>query len=298
MIDLKKPTGFAVDLGGTKTAVARIVNGSIINRLSVRTDGQALPDTYVETMGSMLADIGYQHGDNLGVAITGRVDASGVWHAVNLSTLTEVAAIPIAALIRERIGPANVMNDAAAATLAEAKCGAGREYQNFGYITASTGIGGGLFLGGRLHQSANGFAGHVGFTSSPLGKQMCGSGRFGTVESVAAGRAIAQAALASGYPDLDAKQVFERAGRGEKWAEDIVENSALAVTELCADLTIALGLEAIILAGSIGLADGYIDRVVQHFSKLPKDLRPILNSSTLGHEGPLLGALFDQTGQR
>jgi N-acylmannosamine kinase len=126
---------------------------------------------------------------------------------------------------------------------------------------------------------------------------MCGSGRFGTVESVAAGRAIAQAALASGYPDLDAKQVFERAGRGEKWAEDIVENSALAVTELCADLTIALGLEAIILAGSIGLADGYIDRVVQHFSKLPKDLRPILNSSTLGHEGPLLGALFDQPGQ-
>jgi len=183
------------------------------------------------------------------------------------------------------------MNDAAAATLAEAKYGAGRGYENFGYITVSTGVGGGLFLGGRLHQSANGLAGHVGFTSSPMGKDMCGSGRFGTVESVAGGNAIAKASMAAGYPALDAKEVLARARMEEKWAVAIVDRSARAVAELCADLTATLGLETIIIAGSIGLAEAYIDRILRHVSTFPDFTRPNPTHSKLGHDGPLLGAL-------
>lgn len=297
MINLEHTNGFAVDLGGTKTAVARVVNGLVTDRKTARTDGQATSDSYVETIGSLLVEIGYQRGDNLGVAITGRVDASGVWQAVNLGTLTKVDTVPMAALISERIGPTIVMNDAAAATLAEAKNGAGRGYKNFGYITVSTGIGGGLFLGGRLHQSANGLAGHVGFTSSPMGEHMCGSGRFGTVESVAGGKAIAKAAIAAGYPGLDAKKVFERARNDDEWARDIVDRSAQGVAELSADLTVALGLEAIIIGGSIGLAEGYIDQILQHLSTFPDFTRPNVRPSTLGHDGPLLGALLFSGGQ-
>ena len=39
--------------------------------------------------------------------------------------------------------------------------------------------------------SENGLAGHLGFTTTTLGKTKCGSGRIGTFESVASGKAMA-----------------------------------------------------------------------------------------------------------
>ena len=292
MMEPAQLNGFAVDLGGTKTAVARISGGKIEDRKIMRTDGRAAPDEFVEALANMLSKIGYQRGNTLGVAVTGRVDTSGVWHAVNQATLTGVTGIPIAQNITEAIGPATVLNDAAAATLAEVHMGSGKGRQHFGYLTVSTGVGGGLFLGGRLHQSRNGLAGHIGFVSSPQGREMCGSGRRGTVESVASGNAIALAAHNAGHPGLDARDVFERARKGDKWADELFDNSAQAIAELCADLTVSLGLEAIALGGSVGLAEGYLERIKVHIAQLPRLFQPTLSHSQLGHDGPLLGALL------
>lgn len=292
MTDPDNLNGFAVDLGGTKIAAARIEHGIIQDRKFSRTDGQATPEDFMETMASMLSEIGYKSGDPLGAAITGRVDGFGNWHAVNKATLTEVTAIPIAKYFTDKIGPATVANDAAAATFAEAKIGAGKGCENFGFVTVSTGVGGGLFLGGRLHQTANGLAGHIGFISSSHGQDMCGSGRLGTVESVASGNAIARAADASGQFGLDAREVFQRAKKAQSWADALVDRSAHAIADLCADLTVSLGLETIILGGSIGLADTYIEQVTKHLNQQPEFFQTKLIRSPLGHDGPLLGALL------
>lgn len=292
MPDPKELNGFAVDFGGTKTAAARILDGQIADRVVAPTDGNAAPGNQVDAMANLLKSIGYHSGDRLGVAITGRVDSSGMWHAINQATLAEIRDVPVAKNIADEIGPATVANDAAAATLAEAKLGSGRGCENFGYITVSTGVGGGLFLGGRLHQSANGLAGHIGFSSSSLGTEMCGSGRRGTVESVASGNAIARAAAVAGHNGLNARGVFERANNGEEWAVTLIDRSARAVSDLCADLTTVLGLEVVALGGGIGMADGYLENVQKHLTQLPRLFQPKLTHSSLGHDAPLLGALL------
>lgn len=290
MAMLSDLTGFAVDLGGTKMAAARIERGVLVAQERAATDGAASPEAHVAAMSEMLGRLGYGRGAPLGLAVTGRIDAAGLWHAVNSDTLSDVAGFDLGSAVARGIGPATCLNDAAAAALAEAQIGAGRGAQSFAYITVSTGVGGGLIHAGRLLTSANGLAGHVGFATSSGAEARCGSGRRGTVESVAGGRAMARAARAAGH-DVDARAVSEAARDGAPWAEAIVARSADAIAALIADLAAILGLDAVAIGGSIGLSEGYIARVSTALATEPALFRVPLSPAALGTDAPLLGAL-------
>lgn len=279
-------SGFAVDLGGTKTAVARIENGLVVARQQQMTDPGADLAAQIDTMASLLDKVGYRNGEPLGVAVSGRIDRDGNWHAVNTDTLRSITAAPLGDALRQRFGAkARAANDAAAAALAEARLGAGQGAYNFAFITVSTGVGGGLVLGGRLVDSLSGLAGHVGFVSSQLSDTLCGSGRVGTVESIAGGRAIAAAA---GLPD--ARSVFSSGLHAP-----VIDRAAEAIARLIADLTSILGLDRVALGGSIGLAPGFMPAVVAHLGSEPVLFRTEVVAATLGHDSGLVGALLIAT---
>ncbi|EAR51324.1 N-acetylmannosamine kinase [Oceanicola granulosus HTCC2516] len=289
-------TGFAADLGGTKIAAARLEAGVVVERVQAPTDGAAGPEAQVAAIGALLARLGHTRGAPLGVAVAGRIDGAGAWHAVNTGTLPAILGYPLERELTRTLGRARCLNDAAAAGYGEALLGAGRDSDSFAYLTVSTGIGGGLVIGKRLIASGNGLAGHVGFVSNPHASGPCGSGRVATVESVAAGRAIAAAAAEAGHGG-DARAVFEAAAEGADWAERIVARSAGAVATLIGDLAATLGLDTVALGGSIGLAPGYLVRVERALAGEPPLFRPRLVAAALGHDGPLVGALAMATGQ-
>ncbi|MBP7241142.1 ROK family protein [Amaricoccus sp.] len=277
--------GFVVDLGGTKTAAARVVADRIGDRLQAPTDGQAGLEAQLDAMAALLDRLGYRAGQPLGVAVAGRVDAAGRWHAVNAGTLERIAGEPLLDRLRARFGPEIALrNDAAAAALAEARLGAGRGAERFAYLTVSTGVGGGVVLDGRLLASRDGLAGHIGFVSSSLGDDPCGSGRHGTVESVAAGRAIARVA---GTPD--ARAAFAAT---TPRAAAAIDRSARAIARLCADLRTIFGLDRIAIGGSVGLAEGYLPRVTNYLAEEPALFRVELVPAALGQDSALLGALL------
>ncbi len=284
-------TGFAADLGGTKIAVARIENGDITQRIAAPTDTAADPRAQITAIGDMLDRLGHTKGAPLGVAVAGRIDRAGAWHAVNRTTLSAIGSFPLEQELTHRFGASSCLNDAAAAAFAEGLFGAGSASDSFAYITVSTGVGGGLVLGNRLLSSANGMAGHIGFSSSRFANEPCGSGRMATVESIAGGRAIATAAAAAGHDGLDARTVFMAASEGKDWAKQIVATSANAVAALIGDLTAILGLDTVAMGGSIGLAPGYIDQVRTALGAEPELFRPRLVLADLGHDAPLIGAL-------
>ena len=276
---------FAVDLGGTKIAAARIEEGRIADRRQTATDGTAGFDAQIAAMAGLLAQLGHAPGDRLGVVVAGRVDTGGRWQAVNADTLPGIGGEPLLDRLRTHFGgDITVGNDAAATALAEARLGAGIGADHFAYLTVSTGVGGGIVLGDRLLASKNGLAGHVGFVSSSLGNAICGSGRWGTVESIAAGRAIAAAAHT-----LDAKAAF---AADTNAARDAIDRSAAAIARLCADLTSVLGLDRVAIGGGVGLAGGYLERVRSHLATEPPLFRVEVVAAELGHDGALLGALL------
>ena len=294
--DRRALQGFAVDLGGTKIAAARIEAGEIVARSKAPTDSGASGEALVASMGRLLGALGHARGEPLGIAVSGRIDAQAHWHAVNSDTLRQVSTIPLQSLASRVIGDCRCLNDAAAAVLAEARYGAGRGAANLAYVTVSTGVGGGLMVGDRLLSSASGLAGHVGFAGSRFGDRVCGSGRFGTVESIAGGQAIAHAAALAGHA-MDARGVIEAASAGEAWADAIIGLSARSIAALIGDLCAILGLDRAILGGSIGLSHGYLHRVRAELAGEPALFRVPLVAAELGPDAPLFGALANAVGE-
>lgn len=290
---MRDVSGIALDLGGTKVAAARVLDGVVTERVIRPTDGGGTPEQHVAQMYQMACDLGLKADERVGMAVAGRVDAAGFWHAVNRGTLSAVQNANLAALVRQAFGqPVPIVNDALAATIAEYELGAGVGSNTMAYITISTGVGGGFVIDGHPLESTSGLAGHIGFTTSRLSARGCGCGRVGTVESVAGGRAMAAIAAEGGHPASSAKQVFSQWYAGADWAAGIIDPSAAAIAELIANLTTTIGLDRVVLGGSIGLAEGYADRVRYFSRQEPALFCPRIVSAGLGQDSVLLGALI------
>jgi glucokinase len=110
--------------------------------------------------------------------------------------------------------PVRVHNDAVALALGEYRWGAGRGHDNVLGMVASTGVGGGLVLGGRVIDGASGNAGHIGhIVIDPTGPA-CACGGFGCLEAIASGPRTTEHARAAGWsgPDAVALTADARAG--------------------------------------------------------------------------------------
>src|SRR6187551_1763430 len=100
---------------------------------------------------------------------------------------------PLANWCEETLGIPTVLgNDCDVASLAEARFGAGKGAGSVFYITVGTGVGGGLVIGGKLHGAGRPAVAEIGHLRPGLNADRPEM----TVESLAAGPAIAAAAYA------------------------------------------------------------------------------------------------------
>ena len=88
-------SGFAVDLGGTKTTAARIERGRICDRATVPTDRNGGLPEQLASIEALLRKVGHSAGARLGVAVTGLVSRSGLWSAVNATTFPNIRSAPL-----------------------------------------------------------------------------------------------------------------------------------------------------------------------------------------------------------
>jgi N-acylmannosamine kinase len=216
-----------------------------------------------------------------------------MWFSVNKKTLTSIKAFPLKDTLSEKYNrEVNVMNDATAAAFGEYIAGNAKGYKRVGYITISTGIGGGFVFDGMPLLSESGLVSHIGFTTSRFAKDKCGSGRMQTVESIASGRAIEHIANNAGHKNINAKQIYKEFLSGQPWAEKIIKQSAAVIAELCGNIKATLDVDIILLGGSIGLADGYLSLVKKYLLEEPEVFMPQLNHSLLGVNASKIGVLY------
>ena len=201
----------------------------------------------------------------------------GRWSALNPATLDLPSGYHLTQRLEAVFGvPAFAANDGQAAAWGEYRYGAG-EGEDMMFLTISTGVGGGIVIGGR---PLLGLAGHVGLLRSLSSD--------GPLENVISGRWIASQAKKQGH-DVTAVGVFDAAAAGAPWAQQIVDESAQKVALLCADLQLLLDPRRIVVGGGIGLAGGYVDRVRGNLADLSDRLRPNLVAARLGAHAGLIG---------
>lgn len=269
-----------LDIGGTKTLAALVAGAEVLAEAVVPTDPAAGPDAWIEAAARAAPWAGRY--DRVAAAVTGLV-ADGRWSALNPGTLPIPEGYPLERHLLARFGvPASALNDAQAAAWGEHRFGAGRG-ADMAFVTVSTGIGGGIVLGGRLLRGRNGLAGHFG-TAHPLPDE--GPAH---VEDAVAGRWVAAEAARAGHP-MDARATFEAAARGDAWAQGIVATQARRTARLLANVQLALDPDLIVVGGGIGLAPGHLARIEAALAPLPAARRPRLVPAALGARAGVLGA--------
>jgi len=179
-----------LDLGGTNVKWAILEDGrELVASGTEQTHGDRGPQQVVER----LAEIGraaiVSHGpvDSAGIGLPGLYDRAAGTARFMTNLPGSWAGVRVAAPVSEALGvPVDLINDARAFALAEATLGAGRGFDTVACYTLGTGIGGGVVVGGRLHEGLDGQAGELGHQTvdpSPSAP-VCGCGNRGCIEAV------------------------------------------------------------------------------------------------------------------
>ncbi|MBL9128972.1 MAG: ROK family protein [Verrucomicrobiales bacterium] len=285
-----------LDVGGTKIAagVVRFPDGRVIARQQVPTPLHLGSEAVLDACHQLAADLATAaraHGRTIhavGIGLCELVDPSG---RPRSSATLAWETLPV----RERFGsiaPTVLEADVRAAALAEAEFGAGRQRHIFLYVTVGTGISSSLVVGRRPFAGVRGAAGT--FASSPLPACATAPQPPPTLEQCASGLGLVNRFRAAGGTADSAVDVLAAAAAGDPRAVDIVTSGASTLGAGIGWLVNVLDPEAVVLGGSLGLAQGlFRERLVEGMRRQiwwdgHRDL-PVVDAVT-GNDAGLLGA--------
>ena len=143
---------------------------------------------------------------------------------------------------------AYVLNDAVAATVAEAKYGAAKNKKNVILLTLGTGVGGGILIDGKPYQGAFQKAGHLGHLTLDSAGEPDIIGTPGSLED-AIGNCTIEKRSNGKFSNTD--ELIQAHRNGDKFATGVWMKSVNQLAVALGTLTNILSPETIILGGGI-----------------------------------------------
>ncbi|WP_328323850.1 MULTISPECIES: ROK family protein [unclassified Streptomyces] len=294
----------ALDIGGTKIAGALVDGrGRILVRAQAPTpakeDGDTVMGAVKEVLDGLAADPRWERATAVGIGSAGPVDASaGTVSPVNVPGWRDY---PLVDRVRGAVGglPVTLVGDGVAMTAAEHWQGAARGYDNALCMVVSTGVGGGLVLGGTLRPGPSGNAGHIGHISVDLDGDACPCGSHGCVERIASGPNIARRALAGGWrpgPDGDASAaaVAASARAGDSTAVASFERAAQALAAGIAATATLVEIDIAVIGGGVAGAGDVLfvplRRALRDYATLSFVQQLKVAPALMGNDAGLVGA--------
>ena len=274
-----------VDIGGTS------IKGAAVRPTGEVVDTFGFPvvknDPYENTIGTLVEEIKKfiaklkdpREVVGIGVGIPGLIDVNhGV---VNYSCNLNWTEVPIQAILEKEIGlPVRITNDANAATLGEAKFGAGKLYKNLIMLTLGTGIGGGIIIDGKLFEGNEGKGAEMGHMTLVMDGEPCGCGRCGCFEQYASATALVRQTkkameenknslmweLAEGdINKVNGRIPFEAEKQGDATAHKVVDQYVKYLAEGILNYCNVLRPEAVILSGGIANQGSYLNNKLTEY---------------------------------
>jgi glucokinase len=183
----------AIDVGGTKFSIAVFDGERMVRRESRRTDAAGGRDWMLDQISGIAR--AWQREmpfDRCGIGFGGPV----IFNEQRVALSTHVGGwrdFRLSDWVRDLLGvPAIMDNDANVGAIGEGNYGAGRGFSPLFYMTLSTGIGGGIYAGGRVWRGADSYGGEIGhLTIRPDGPE-CLCGWHGCFERMCSGLWLAR----------------------------------------------------------------------------------------------------------
>ena len=304
-----------IDLGGTNTKLGLVdEKGNIIFTTIVKTDSMEGFSETIQRLSKILitqiegTNVNFDDVVSVGVGVPGPVLNSRVvkfwanfpWkHGVDLALEFE-----------KNLGkPVKADNDVNVITLGEMWKGAAQGYKNVLGLAVGTGIGGGIIVDRKLVSGEHGAGGEVGHIKIEPNGKLCGCGQKGCWEAYASATGIireAKSRLAVNRQnllyemtkgrDLEAKDVFDAAKKGDAFSIDIVDYEAEKLALGIGNLLSILDPEIVVVGGGVALAGDFLfDRVKEKlkdvaFPSILENLKIV--AATLGNDAGILGAAY------
>ncbi|MEE1747762.1 MULTISPECIES: ROK family protein [unclassified Streptomyces] len=294
----------ALDIGGTKIAAALVDGGgALLVRAQRPTPARESAETVMAAVTEVLDELSgsplWGRATAVGIGSAGPVDASaGTVSPVNVPGWRD---FPLVERVGKTVGglPVGLVGDGVAMTAAEHWLGAARGYDNALCMVVSTGVGGGLVLGGKLHPGPTGNAGHIGHVSVDLDGDPCPCGSRGCVERIASGPNIARRALEAGWrpgPDGDASAaaVAAAARAGDETALASFERAAQALAAGIAATAALVEIDIAVIGGGVAGAGDILfaplRRALHRYATLSFIRRIEVTPAVMGTDAGLVGA--------
>lgn len=299
------PLALAVDFGGTKVEAALVdANGRLVpdSRHRMPTGRTATIDELETSVGGVVRDALAAIGTDtelagVGIGCAGPVDrVRGLVSPLNVPHWRDY---PLRDFIERTVRaagfavPVTLEMDGVAITMAEHWVGAAQGVDNVMGMVVSTGIGGGLIVGGRVITGPTGNAGHIGHIE--VG-ELVGDNTFGNpsaLEAIASGPHTVAWAQRHGFTGTTGEELAAAYAAGDEVAAQAIARTGEAVGRAIASATALLDLELVAIGGGFSHATpdlfDHMRRVVaDHYFPYVRKVRIV--PSALSSEGPLIGA--------
>jgi glucokinase len=268
----------AIDIGGTKIAAGLVApDGTVLTsdrrptRPGAVDDGEAMWEQLSSLCQAVLDAGGCPDLRGVGVGCSGPMRwPDGLVSPVNLPGWRDFPLRPRLSAAFPGI-PVRLHNDAVAVVVAEHWQGAGRGVDDMLGMVVSTGVGGGLILGGRLIDGRSGNAGHVGHMVADPDGPPCACGGQGCVEAIARGPALVEWAREQGWRPTDAgataRELADDARSGDPIALAAFDRAGHALGVGIASAVALCDVERVVIGGGVSQAGALV------FDPLVRNLR-------------------------
>ncbi|WP_242682442.1 ROK family protein [Herbiconiux sp. SYSU D00978] len=296
----------AVDLGGTKVDAALVTSsGTVLPESRTRrpTGRSSSSDELVEAVRGVVAGAlavlppGARFvGTGIGAAGPLRADA-GLVSPLNLPVWRD---FPLRQLVDDEVtaavtsAPVVLAIDGLCIAIAEHWVGAARGHRDVLGMIVSTGIGGGLILGGVPVGGPTGNAGHIGHIEVGGFDERCLCGGTGCVEAVASGPKTVAWAQRQGFAGSTGEDLAAAYAAGDEIARAAVRRSGTAIGHAIASATSLVDLELVAIGGGFSHVSPdlfvFIRDAIAERAEFPFVTKTRVVPSALSGDGPIIGA--------
>jgi glucokinase len=298
-----------VDIGGTRLRmVLADLNGRVVTQWATQfTERQRMPKAVCGLIHEGLKVMCHEASTSLRRVLHVTAGAPGITNVesgvvLSAPNLREWTDVPLRAMLERELGiSALIENDTNLAAVGEHWRGSASRVEDFIFVALGTGIGAGIFIGGRLHHGANWSAGEIGYAGvSGRARQPLEVHETGQMERSIGGLGIEaewkqllareRRANVSELGELRATEIFDLAVDGDRLACQLMQSTAQTLADCIVDLALALDPEMVILGGGVG-SHPELCRVTAKLLGRNEFAKPEIRSSSLGTQAQLHGAI-------
>ena len=252
-------TTWAVDIGGTKIAAARVLDDGTIDGspLVVQTPGSSGSDAVLAQVVQVLGRLDPSGVERIGISSAGVIDSAAGTVAGSTDSIRGWTGTHLAAHVSERFGhPATAVGDGHAFAVGESVYGKAAGYEAVLVVAIGTGVGGSFVRRGVPMQGSHWAGGHFGHILVPQAAGLpCYCGRTGHLEAIGSGAGMLRWYHQNGgAPTVTSGKVLVARVDDDATAAAAVTISAGAVGGAAAGLANAFDPDAVVIAGGVSQA--------------------------------------------